>query len=98
MRESSALQRAPPCPPAITLLMDEKSVGLLGTCLPSQSYSELGSKALSPIPEGLLSLSPGPPSQGVYILVLSGVGVGRGLLVEDGEGIGCEDWSVPLGA
>lgn len=55
-------------------------------------------KALSPIPEGLLSLSPGPPSQGVYILVLSGVGVGRGLLVEDGEGIGCEDWSVPLGA
>lgn len=55
-------------------------------------------KALSPIPEGLLSLSPGPPSQGVYILVLSGVGVGRRLLVEDGKGIGCEDWSVHLGA
>ena len=57
-------------------------------------------KALSPTPEGLLGLSPGLPSQGMYILVLSGagVGVGRGLLVEDGEGIGCEDWSVHLGA
>ena len=53
-----------------------------------------------PTPEGLLGLSPGLPSQGMYILVLSGagVGVGRGLLVEDGEGIGCEDWSVHLGA